>query len=327
MDKIIISVIMCVYNTPLNVFKEAVLSILNQTFINFELIIVDDASSTNLFLDDIFSDSRIRIIKNCENKGPSFCRNEALKISRGKYIAIMDSDDISEANRLEEQIKFLKANKNIVACGSWFRFIGNKTHEVKRTIPSRDYFRCCLLFNNEPTILNPSVMIPKKILDKNNISWNESLRLGEDYLMWVQLSEIGTIVNCDKILLNYRVHDTQSTSKNNRDVIGQNTWLIKKYQLDKIGIIPSEKKARMLSKSFVKSKKELNEIRILLEDIKNANKQSKYLNSECLEKRCNEQLIRLIATIKNPFIFLQIYFSKKYHLFAQNLLKTRFFKK
>ena len=176
----IVSVIMCVHNTKEDFLLEAVNSILGQTLSDLELIIIDDASTNDLFTNDVFKDERIKILKESINHGPAYCRNIGIRNSCGKYIAIMDSDDVALPNRLEAQVNFLEKNDEYVACGTWFKFIGEKDHEVKRLIDDNDYYRCSLLFGNVPTILNPSVMIKKIILSFNGISFDEQLIYGED---------------------------------------------------------------------------------------------------------------------------------------------------
>lgn len=319
-DDKLVSVIMCVYNTQQDYLIEAVNSILNQTYKNFEFLIVDDCSKEDLFTDDIFKDKRITILRNKENHGPSYSRNKALQIAKGEYVAIMDSDDISYPNRFEKQVKFLEENQNVVACGTWFKYFGIKNHEVKLIIDDNEYYRCCLLFNNAPTLLNPSVMLRRKTLIDKNILWKDELRLGEDYLMWVQLSEIGIVTNLKEVLINYRTHESQATASKNRKKINRNTWIIQKYQLDRVGITLSEEDYKLISITKVDSIKKLIKINDIINTIIDANKKTKYYDINSLEKRCNEQIKALVFSTNNPFKLMCLAFNKSFSEFAKEAI-------
>lgn len=129
---------MSVYNgTPY--LPEAVESILNQTYKNFEFIIVDDASIDNSwkYLKGR-QDKRIKLIKNTKNLGLAESLNKGLKFATGDYIARMDADDISYSDRFTQQLRFLEKNKSISICGTWVdlinakgKIIGNKKYPTK----------------------------------------------------------------------------------------------------------------------------------------------------------------------------------------------------
>ncbi|MBO6087625.1 glycosyltransferase [bacterium] len=118
-----ISVLMPVYNTKEEWLKEAVESILNQTYKDFEFIIIDDGSTnkgTIKVLDNIYKcDSRIRVIK-MPKSGINIIRRHLFAEAKGEFCALMDSDDISLQNRFEKQIKFFEENPDISVVGSWF---------------------------------------------------------------------------------------------------------------------------------------------------------------------------------------------------------------
>lgn len=99
--------------------RESIESVLSQTFTDFELIIVDDGSTDNT-IDIIrsFEDKRIRLLLNESNRGIGYTRNKALENSKGKYVAVLDSDDIAYPTRLEKQVHFLENNSDYAAIGS-----------------------------------------------------------------------------------------------------------------------------------------------------------------------------------------------------------------
>ena len=303
----LVSVIMCVYNTPQEYLNEAVISVLNQTYNCFELIIVDDNSDEDPFKSDLFNDKRIVLLRNDKNFGPAFSRNRALKIAKGQYVAIMDSDDISLPNRFEEQVKFLKEHPNVVAAGTWFQHFGEKNNTVKREIDDNEYYRCCLLFGNVPTLLNSSAMIRKSTIDDNDISYDEDLRFGEDYKMWVELSQCGIITNIKQVLVMYRIHDKQVTYNNliQRQKLKYDSK-IKMMQLEKIGDNFTDKDKDVFV-SYYKDKtiKSIDYYR-LLQKISLENKTTHFLDQINLEKRIKEQWVNKVMSVNNPFSLLTI---------------------
>ncbi|MBR1681013.1 glycosyltransferase family 2 protein [bacterium] len=288
-SEILVTVITCVYNTPIEYLKEAVKSILNQTHTNFEYFIVDDCSDTNLYSDDLFKDKRITVIRLEENCGPAVARNLALDRAKGKYIAIMDSDDISLPKRFEKQIEFLENNEDVVVCGTWFTYFGDKTHEVKRFIDDNEYYRCCLLFGNAPTLLNPSVMIRRSVIEEHGILYDVRLRKSEDYKMWVQLSMIGRCTNMHENLMNYRVHSNQTSQILKTKDVSKYDWIVMKEQYDKIGIVFTSEEEKIIKKDFRSVEVDSYDYLLILNKILCANEKSGFFVQEKLQKRVDEQ--------------------------------------
>ena len=129
-----ISVIMPVYNTPVPILKEAVDSILNQTFQDFEFIIIDDCSSDGSweYLSSL-RDSRIKLFRNTTNLGIAKTLNIGFRHAKGKYIARMDSDDVSMPDRLRRQFNFMERHPDVMVCGANTQNFGsppNHVHEI-----------------------------------------------------------------------------------------------------------------------------------------------------------------------------------------------------
>lgn len=222
-----ISVIMPVYNGALYL-KEAVDSILNQSFEDFEFIIVNDGSADNSAeIIESYNDNRIHFLNYTENKGYTNRLNEGLKISRGKYIARMDSDDISTQDRFQKQFNFLEKHPDISVCGSFIRFIGNET-KYKNWVLDTDHeaLKLGLLFNN--VFCHPSVMLRKSVLDENQLAYNINFEPAEDYELWVRISCISKIYNLPEVLLFYRAGDHQISQKQNSKQQIQKHTIIKK---------------------------------------------------------------------------------------------------
>lgn len=321
----LISVIMCAYNPNPSHFFESVVSIVNQTFKNFELIIIDDGS-VSFPISDILYDSRITIHKNKENKGISFSRNFGLSLAKGKYIAIMDSDDIAEPNRLQLEFDFMENNPNCVACGSWFKQFGEKQNECKRSIDDSNLYKARLLFGNEPTLLDPSSMIRKSVLEENCIEYDESMKSGMDYMMWVKLSEYGEIHNVKEILMNYRTHPGQITKKGFKYF----DWNVKKYQLCKLRIDATEKEREMLMDPLNSKKYSLREYRQFLDKIIIQNNHNPYYDVIALQKVIDYQWYRKVINSKNIFYLLNGFLTVKKHrkIFIKALMRhLGFFKR
>ena len=204
-----ISVLMPVYNCELYI-KEAIDSILNQTYSDFEFLIIDDSSKDQtISIIKSYNDARIQLIEKPVNSGLTLSLNMGLRFAKGKYIARMDGDDISLPERFEKQVAFLEANEDTVVCGTAFSIIG--TNEVVNVPENHEAIKLALLKNN--CIAHPSVMMRKSILDKDSIFYNAAKESAEDYDLWVRLLKIGKLHNLQEVLLKYRVHDKQVSQK------------------------------------------------------------------------------------------------------------------
>lgn len=114
-----VTVLMSMYKTPLEQLKEAVESILNQSFRDFEFLIIDDgASQESIDLVMSYNDDRINLVRNKQNIGLEKSLNKGLRIAKGKYIVRMDTDDISYPDRIEKQIQFIKQHEEYSIIGS-----------------------------------------------------------------------------------------------------------------------------------------------------------------------------------------------------------------
>ncbi|WGD34883.1 glycosyltransferase family 2 protein [Olleya sp. YS] len=201
----LITVLIPTYNCEQYV-HDAVQSILNQTYTNFECIIIDDCS-TDGTVDIIktFDDPRINLIVKPKNSGYTNSLNYGLTIAKGKYIARMDGDDISLPNRFEKQVAIFEQNDDIVVCGSIFKLIDTET--IIEAPEHHDAIKLGLL--KESCIGHPTAMIRTSVLNTHNINYNTAYEPAEDYDLWVRLSQVGQLYNIQDVLFLYRVHDNQ----------------------------------------------------------------------------------------------------------------------
>ncbi len=208
----LVSVIMSNYNTPEVYLREAIESILNQTYSDFEFIIVDDCSTDNsLDILASYDDPRIVLLKNEENLGITKSLNRALKIAKGEYVARMDGDDIALPERFEKQVAFLTDNPDIIVCGTWVEMIGDGASKLKektacKKLPDSETHRINLLFGNHLNIVHPTAMFNHRLLKENGITYNENYIFAQDYRMWVECSKSGRLANVSEILFKYRIH-------------------------------------------------------------------------------------------------------------------------
>ena len=212
-----VSVLMPVYNSS-SFIKEAVESILNQTYTNFELLIYDDHSTDNTIeLVEGYKDSRITLFRKDKNTGYTNSLIMGITKSTGKYIARMDSDDISDLKRFEKQVNFLEANPEYGIVGSQLKTIATDEASQVWSYPATDEDIRLHTIIDSP-FAHPSVMIRKDVLDKHELSYDASFEPSEDYKLWVDLLKVTKGANINEVLVYYRLHKNQtiSTKKNIR---------------------------------------------------------------------------------------------------------------
>lgn len=210
MDKINVSVVMGVYNCE-HYLKEAIKSILSQSFTEIELIIVNDGSTDcSLQVMESFSDPRIIILQNNVKKGLSYSLNRAIKISRGKYIARMDADDISLPERLIKQFRFMELNYEVGACGTWAYTIDNYG-EVIGSLKSPTGSKIKNEYWKPSPIIHPTAMIRTSIVSR--LLYDDSLPYAQDYDLWFRIRTVAKLDNLPEKLMKYRVHPKSITTE------------------------------------------------------------------------------------------------------------------
>ncbi|MFA7301091.1 MAG: glycosyltransferase [Candidatus Shapirobacteria bacterium] len=197
----LVSVILPVYNAG-KYLSLAIDSILNQQFNDYEFIIINDGStddSEEIVLK--YKDKQIRYYRNQKNMGLVFTLNRAIKMSRGKYLARMDSDDVSRADRLDKQVKFMESNLGVMVCGSFARMIDEKGHVLGKLTPPTGWLLKYNYWKPSPMI-HPTVMMRREVFD--NLEYDLEAKCAEDYDLWLKCS--GRLYNIDEYLLNYRIN-------------------------------------------------------------------------------------------------------------------------
>ena len=212
----LVTVLMSVYNGD-KYLSEAIDSILNQTYSHFEFLIIDDASTDNTsgILDSYAKqDNRVLVIKNRTNIGLTKSLNLGIKEAKGKYIARMDADDISLADRLEKQVVFLEEHLGVVLCGTLIDTANALSKHNKKcdTFISSSEIKAILFFHN--AIAHPTFMFRKKEILNSRIIYNEEYIYTQDYEFLCKLSEKFNMACLREKLLVYRHHEKNISVKN-----------------------------------------------------------------------------------------------------------------
>ena len=206
----LISVILPVYNAE-KYLSEAIDSILNQTFTDFEFIIINDGSTDNsssILQSYQTQDSRIRLFSR-ENKGIVMTMNEGIDLARGEWLARMDADDIAMPSRFERQLQHLKETSADI-CGAWIEFFGNTKQRIVRYPESDQAIKIGLLFCS--CLAQPTVML--RINIARRFYYNPQRENGEDYDLWVRIAQAGYVMtNLPEVMLLYRQHALQISSR------------------------------------------------------------------------------------------------------------------
>jgi len=228
-----VSVVMPVYNGE-KYLRESIDSILNQTYTDYEFIIVNDGSNDKT--EEIilsYNDNRIRYIKNEKNLQIVKSLNRGIELAKGRYIARMDADDISLPRRFEKQITFMENNLEIGVCGTWLKTIGEK-EEVWKLPVIHEEIAMQMFFSS--SIMHPTVFLRTAILKKLTHIYSDDFNKAEDYELWTRLLVKTKFANYPKVLLKYRLypeHGTRATYINQQKDLS-NT--IRKKQLEDKGI-------------------------------------------------------------------------------------------
>lgn len=201
-----ISVLMSVYDGE-RYLREAVESILNQTFTDFEFMIVDDGSTDGTWaILQSYNDPRIVLLRNEENTGLTRSLNMGLAVARGEYIARQDADDVSLPERLEKQVRFLDKHPEIVLVSSDVEFIDSEGRSLGRSQRACDpnLVAWYLLFYNHVAGHSQVMFRHKPVMDLGGYS--EARRYSQDYELWLRLVKLGDIAILPDVMLQWRHH-------------------------------------------------------------------------------------------------------------------------
>lgn len=224
-----VTVLMPVYNAA-DYVKEAIDSILNQTFDDFEFLIFNDGSTdSSADIVKSYKDQRIKFYDYAQNQGIVHHLNYGIEIAKGEYIARMDADDISLPRRFEKQVEFMNTNPNVGVCGTWFKIMDSQ-NEIRHPADNAN-IRLALL--DYCALGHPTVMMRKKLVQEAGMRYEPKFCPAEDYWFWVFLSGHCELANLPEILLEYRVHQYQISNYRRQEQtrISQDA---KRYQIESL---------------------------------------------------------------------------------------------
>lgn len=202
-----VSVLMPIYQTPEEYLRSAIESILNQTYTDFEFLILDDCpQNSRESIVHSYQDKRIKYFKNEKNLGITPSRNKLIDMAKGEYLAVMDHDDISLSSRFEKEVSYLDCHKEVGVVGSNYEKF--PFYKLKNRPETNEEIENVLM--KKCAVLHPSSMIRKSVL--KNLRYEEKFSPAEDYALWCRLIGQTEFYNIQEVLFKYRDHGS-NTSK------------------------------------------------------------------------------------------------------------------
>lgn len=268
-----VSVITTVYNCD-KFIAQSVKSILNQSFRDFEYIIVNDGSTDNtseIVQKLALSDNRIVFIDNKLNLGRVPSLNTSLKIAKGKYIAIQDADDLSLPERLEKQVAFLDKNPDHVLVGSNIIVMDENEKFISQPLrplnsPEAKFnllFRC--------TFANPSIVFRKEVIEKQELKYEDNFIHAEDFKIISLINRYGKVCNLEEVLVKYRKHSFNNSTVYS-GIVADGSAIIAKENISDLGVEISLEEAfrirGLLSSRGINAKYVYNDVKLILKIMK-----------------------------------------------------------
>lgn len=213
-----VSIALPVYN-GMNFIEQAVESLLNQSFRDFEIIIIDDGSNdkTPEILKSLaVSDPRIKVFRNQKQEGICNALNKAISYAQGDLIARMDADDIAHPTRLEKQVKQFWSNPNLIVLGTDVELIDEQGKVIGYRHYPQSHNEILASIQNLSPFAHPSVMFRKSAFLKVG-GYRKQYQDAEDYDLWLRMCHLGEMSNLPEPLLQYRIHPRQVTTSRLRN--------------------------------------------------------------------------------------------------------------
>jgi len=232
-----VSVIVPAWNVA-NYIGDTIESLLAQTYVDFEIIIVDDCSEDNTY--DVafrYSDSRIRIIRHEVNQGPARARNTGIRNAKGEFIALLDADDLAYPKRLELQVAALDADPRLVMIGSHVSLMtdaGVRLRNIWKRPVTAEETAICLIFRNT---LSAVYMFRKSMMPEDGY---RSLKVSEDYDFNIRMAQRGWINNLNEPLSWVRVRRSGLTGQFSHSMLEFHKQIAKEY-LEHLGLCPTDR--------------------------------------------------------------------------------------
>ncbi len=211
---------MPVWNEKEKYLRKSIESILDQTFTDFEFLIIDDGSTENecvrILGEYARKDPRVRLVRNKKNLRLTKTLNIGLSLARGEFVARLDSDDLCTPERLEKQLKFMEANPDCVLCGSWVRLINENNRIIGEKKPPASYedIKKGIIGHN---FFTHSTWFFKKDVIQNYGGYSEKAVKTEDYDLLLKLIPHHQVANIPQFLGSYRLNQSGISFKGNKE--------------------------------------------------------------------------------------------------------------
>ena len=231
----LITVLLPTYNSE-NYIAETLWSVFDQSCQDFEVLIINEAGSSNETIEviQLFEDNRIRLVQNKTRLGLAESLNEGIRIAKGKYIARIDADDLATEDRFEIQKNFLDSHEEYGLCGSRQHHFGVDTDFVHEVVEKHDDIKAALIYGCE--ICHSTIMIRKDYFLKNNLFYDNTKK-AEDYELWTRAIHKFKFHNINKILGEYRV-GADNITKNKFNALSAESALIAANNISKYLNVP-----------------------------------------------------------------------------------------
>jgi glycosyltransferase involved in cell wall biosynthesis len=232
---------MPVYNGA-QFLNEALQSLFSQTFQEFEILVIDDASTdgTASILSS-YSDPRLKVYRNNGNSGVARSLNRGLKLISCEYIVRMDADDIAMPNRLAKQVLYMDANKNIGISGTWVKHIGRYNGVLERQPCGEGVVKAFMVLDNP--LMHPTVIMRRDMIISHKLLYNQNFERCEDFDLWERSSQLFAVDNMNSALLHFRVHGGSVTQQYTMEMLDK-THEVLRRGLKRISVFPDDDQLR-----------------------------------------------------------------------------------
>ncbi len=311
-----ISVLLATYNGE-KYLRSAIESVLNQTFQNYELIIIDDGStdaSWNVITEFTENYPNVIGIRNTNNQGTSTALNSGLGIARGKYITRQDDDDISLPSRLESQFRFMELNSDYSAVATPAIIIDQENIRIKTnfSLPGEEIEKRLL---DKMCVCGPTVMVRSTAFKRAGFFFSDDLSYTEDYDLCLRISEFGRFGNLDEPHYLYRQHSGSVSSKKRFTQLYRKAIALERALARRFPENPPDIYIDLLARDFIRS----GTIGVISEQYQEA--QNSFIKAIAIKpdifysnEPVNEVISRYIAAenSKDPLQILDLIFSGYY---------------
>jgi glycosyltransferase involved in cell wall biosynthesis len=325
-----VSVFMPVYNAE-HYLNESIDSILNQSYTDYEFVIVNDGSTDrSAEVIKAYTDPRIRFIENQQNMGLIASLNIGLETCTGEYIVRMDQDDFSLPHRIEKQVRFMDENPEYGLIGCWFEDFGeNIESKVVRYSSDDTHIRIRHLYQTH--IAHPTAVLRKSVIDKFNLRFDASFVHGEDYAFWVQMSAYCKLSNYPEMLVRKRDHPRNITNQF-ASTMQATCAKVKQKQFHQMGLDLNTDDVNLYTR-FADSEwnfdsDEMKTLTQLLERIQSANEKSSFIPKDAYGQYLSSKFFHLCYNNKSIGkqgweMFFASSLSKKYKISLSEKAKFR----